>query len=153
MFSPAVKQLNTVTLTLRFTPSPIINRSWSVPSPMLIIPHRAEFGARLAMAEAAAHDASYLAWPTWPEKERARMSSTIRPEADFLRDHADLLNNIRPRADVLLFFPFREWTKTGTCPRLATLAVALTQAGIQYEAVCEDDFIRRTAKKKKPPRY
>jgi hypothetical protein len=40
---------------------------------------------RLAMAEAAAHSASYLSWATWPEKERQRMIEAIRPESDFLR--------------------------------------------------------------------
>jgi hypothetical protein len=53
---------------------------------------------RLAMAEAAAHDASYLAWPTWPEKERARMESLVRPEADFLRQNQQLLNDTVPRS-------------------------------------------------------
>ena len=44
---------------------------------------------RLAMAEAAAHSASYLSWPAWPENERARMVAGIRPEAEFLRRNAD----------------------------------------------------------------
>ncbi len=109
--------------------------------------HTAPNLVRLAMAEAAAHNASYLSWPTWPENERPRMASTIRPESDFLRDHADLFVNARPRADVLLFFPFREWSKTATC-RAWQLSVALTQAGIQYDVVCEDDFIQRLKKEK-----
>ena len=70
---------------------------------------------RLAMAEAAAHEASYLLWPTWPEKERTRMCGAIRPQADLLRNNAKLLNDTRPRADVLLFLPFRRWLETADC--------------------------------------
>src|SRR5689334_24969958 len=70
---------------------------------------------RLAMAEAAAHGASYLAWPTWPPEQRQRMIDAIRPEADFLRDNAPLLDGASPRADVLLFLPMRGWLDTSDC--------------------------------------
>jgi hypothetical protein len=94
---------------------------------------------RLAMAEAAAHAASYLSWPTWPEAERQRMISLIRPEADFLRRNASLLNETQPRRDVILFLPFRKWATTNQCVA-SRLAAALTRANIQYAVVCEDEF-------------
>ncbi len=97
---------------------------------------------RLAMAEAAAHRASYLSWPTWPENQRARMSSAIRPQADFLRKNHTLLNDVQPRADVLLFLPFRKWLNTPECWAL-TAAAALTRSNIQFQVVCEDDFVER----------
>ena len=64
---------------------------------------------RLAMAEAAANESSYLGWPPWPEAQRERMIRAIRPEADFLKVNASLLNNAEPRCDVALFLPFRKW--------------------------------------------
>jgi hypothetical protein len=67
---------------------------------------------RLALAEAAAHGSSYLSWPTWPEPERQRMISLIRPEVDFLRHNASLLNDAQPRLDAILFLPFRKWVTT-----------------------------------------
>ena len=93
---------------------------------------------RLAMAEAAAREASYLLWPTWPENERARMSRAIRPQADLLRANAPLLNNTRPRADVLLFLPFRRWLETADCQAWRT-ALALGAANIQFDVASEDD--------------
>ena len=92
---------------------------------------------RLAMAEAAANDASYLSWPAWPEKERALMSAAIRPQADFLRHNADLLNDTRARRDVVLFLPFRNWLATSQC-RASQLAAELAGANVQYEVICED---------------
>ncbi len=104
--------------------------------------HTAPSLVRLAMAEAAAHRASYLAWPTWPEDQRARMSSTIRPQADFLRKNAALLNDVAPRADVLLFLPFRKWADTLNCWALDA-AAALSRSNIQFQVVCETDFSKR----------
>ena len=46
---------------------------------------------RLAMAEAAAHGASYLLWPTWPEEVRGKMIDAVRPEVGFLRRHQQWL--------------------------------------------------------------
>ncbi len=97
---------------------------------------------RLAMAEAAAHRASYLSWPTWPENQRARMSSAIRPQADFLRQNESLLNGVKPRADVLLFIPFRKWVEARDCWALNATA-ALARSNIQFEVVCEDAFVQR----------
>jgi hypothetical protein len=92
---------------------------------------------RLAMAEAAANDASYLSWPTWPEPERKRMCDLIRPQADFLRHNADLLNGTRARRDVVLFLPFRNWLLTGQC-RASQLAAELARSNLQFEVICED---------------
>jgi hypothetical protein len=94
---------------------------------------------RLAMAEAAANNASYLLWPTWPEKERERMSALIRPQADFLQHNAGLLNGTRARHDVVLFLPFRNWLLTGQC-RASRLAAELARANLQFEVICEDDL-------------
>lgn len=103
---------------------------------------------RLAMAEAAAHEASYLAWPTWPENQRQRMAEAIRPQADFLRCHEDLLNEMSPRADVVLFFPHRRWLETDRCTA-SSIATELSRANMQFKVVCEEDFIRLLEQKTK----
>lgn len=95
---------------------------------------------RLAMVEAAAHDASYLSWPTWPEDQRARMSKALRAQADLLRDNANLLNDTQPRADVILFLPFRRWTETKRCAA-SELAAKLSAANYQYKVASEDDIV------------
>ena len=65
------------------------------------------------------------------------MSALIRPQADCLRHNADLLNGTRPRRDVVLFLPFRNWLVTGQC-RASQLAAELTRANLQFEVICED---------------
>ena len=92
---------------------------------------------RLAMAEAAANNASYLSWPTWPEPERQRMISLIRPEADFLRRNAALLNDTQARRETVLFLPFRNWLETNQC-RASRLAADLVRANVQFEVICEE---------------
>ena len=62
---------------------------------------------RLAIAESAAHGASYLLWPTWPEAVRGKMIDAVRPEVDLLGQHRQWLANTQPRRDVLLFLPAR----------------------------------------------
>lgn len=94
---------------------------------------------RLAMAEAAANNASYLSWPTWPEKERARMIAAVRPQADFLRRKERLLNDAPFRADVLVYLPFRRWLDTDTCVA-SELATTLAKANMQFRAIDEDSF-------------
>jgi hypothetical protein len=101
---------------------------------------------RLAMAEAAANDASYLAWPTWPENERKRMAETVRPEADFLRNNEKLLNDTMPRCDVALFLCYRRWLEKETCA-VSALAAALTRENIQYAAYSEENFDELTKKR------
>jgi hypothetical protein len=101
--------------------------------------HTAPNLARLAMAEAAAHGASYLSWPTWPKDQRQRMIDAIRPQADLLRKNERVLNGAAVRADVLLFMPFRRWVDVEHCAA-SDLAAVLSRANIQYLVVCEDDF-------------
>jgi hypothetical protein len=104
--------------------------------------HTAPNLVRLAMAEAAAHRASYLAWPTWPENVRQKMIAAIRPQADLLRKNASLLNGTTRRVDALLFLPFRRWVDTADCQPLK-IAGALSLANVQFAAVCEDDLAER----------
>jgi len=94
---------------------------------------------RLAMAEAAANGASYLAWPTWPSEQRGRMSSLVRPQADLLRQNTRLLNDARARRDVVLFLPFRKWLITAQC-QASGLAAELARANVQFAVICEDDL-------------
>ncbi len=94
---------------------------------------------RLAMAEAAANGAFYLCWPTWPEAQRERMITEIRPEADFLRRNAELIGSGAPRQDVVLFLPFRKWLETGNCAA-SHLAAELSRQIIPYKVICEDEL-------------
>jgi hypothetical protein len=98
--------------------------------------HAAPHLARLSMAEAAANDASWMLWPTWPDKTAKAMAATIFPEADLLRRNAALLNNTDPRSDVLLFLCFRRWLETETCA-ISTAAAALSMSNIQY-TICSE---------------
>ena len=98
--------------------------------------HTAPNLVRLAMAEAAAHGASYLSWPTWPQAQRERMSRSVREQADFLRTHEELLNDAPARDDVVLFLPFQRWADTDDCAA-SNLAAALTRANVQYRVVAE----------------
>jgi hypothetical protein len=107
--------------------------------------HTAPSLARLAMAEAAAHRASYLSWPTWPEKERQRMAAAIRPQSDFLRRNAAFLNEVEPRRDLLLFLPFRKWAVTNVCA-VSAIAAKLTRENVQYGILSEDNFTARMLK-------
>ena len=45
------------------------------------------------------------------------MTDAVRPQSDFLKRHADLLNTT-PRTDVTLFLPFRRWLDTPDCHAL-----------------------------------
>ena len=101
--------------------------------------HTAPNLMRLAMAEAAANNASYLSWPTWPEDQRKRMIAAVRPQAEFLRHNEKLLNDAPFRSDVALYLPFQRWVKTDQCATSA-LAAALTKENIQYRVVSEDDL-------------
>jgi hypothetical protein len=94
---------------------------------------------RLAMAEAAAHDASYLLWPTWPENQRSRMIAAVRPEVELLRKSEALLNRTHARRDAVLFLPFQRWMETNKC-EASVLAAALTRANVQFEVITEDDL-------------
>jgi len=104
---------------------------------------------RLAMAEAAAHGASYLSWPTWPESERGRMAASVRPQVDFLRRNESLLNNATPRAEAILFLPIHRWVTTDHCAA-SEVASALTAANIQYRVVTDDELAAALAAKDRP---
>ena len=101
---------------------------------------------RLAMAEAAAHNASYLSWPTWPENQRTRMIAGIRPQANLLRQNADLLNETVVTSDALLFLPFRRYVDTADCQPLK-IARALGSANVQFEVVTEEGIAGRLKSK------
>jgi hypothetical protein len=101
--------------------------------------HTAPNLMRLAMAEAAANNSSYLSWPTWPEDQRKRMIAAVRPAAEFLRHNDKLLNDAPFRADVALYLPFHRWTKTDQCATIA-IAGALTKANIQYRVISDEDL-------------
>jgi hypothetical protein len=105
---------------------------------------------RLAMAEAAAHNASYLSWPTWPEAQRERMIKAVRPQADFLRRNAGILNDAPIRCDVAVYLPFQRWLKTDQCAASA-LAAALTKENIQYRVVAEEELGSFAKEKNLPP--
>lgn len=92
---------------------------------------------RLAMAEAVAHNASYLSWPTWPDLERTRMASEVRPQANLFRMHERWLNDTQPRRDAILLLPFQRWAETNTCVA-SQLARILTRSNIQYEVLAEE---------------
>jgi hypothetical protein len=105
---------------------------------------------RLAMAEAAANNASYLSWPTWPQDQRQRMIAGIRPQADFLRRNQELLNDAPHRADVVLYLPFQQWVKTDRCAA-GDLAATLTKENIQYRVISEDDLESFAKEPRRPP--
>jgi hypothetical protein len=103
----------------------------------------------LAMAEAAAHGASYLAWPTWPENARSKMIAAVRPAADFLRENAELLNGTIPRADAVVFLPYRRWVDAADCRELQTVRM-LGRANVQFRVVCEEDLEKSVAADSSP---
>lgn len=94
---------------------------------------------RLAMAEAVAHEASYLSWPTWPENQRQPMIEGVRPAAAFYREHDAWLNGTQPRRDVILALPFQDWTHTPQC-RVSSIAATLTRSNIQYQVLAEEEW-------------
>jgi hypothetical protein len=128
-YGPMYKQLHAISHGKPIVAVTLANGDYHTP-PNLV---------RLAMAEAAAHGASYLFWPTWPENQRERMVAAIRPQADFLGAHETLLNDATFRADVLLFLPFRRWAETDHCAA-TVLAAEITRANIQYQVISEGDF-------------
>jgi hypothetical protein len=105
---------------------------------------------RLAMAEAAAHNTSYLSWPTWPDTQRGRMIKAVRPQVDFLRRNSGILNDAPIRQDVALYLPFQRWVKTDQCATSA-LAAALTRENIQYRVVAEEELDAFAKEKNLPP--
>jgi hypothetical protein len=96
---------------------------------------------RLAMAEAAAHRASYLSWPTWPETVRKKMAAAVRPQTDLLRANAALLNDTDPIADVAVYLPFSRWLQTDACQPLM-VCHALSRNNVQFIVLSEDSLHR-----------
>jgi hypothetical protein len=94
---------------------------------------------KLAFAESAANNASYLVWTTWPGQQRQKLSSATRKQVDLLRANQSLLNGGKPRRDVTLFLPFRRWQESKDC-RALEIAYELTKSNIQYDVFCEEDF-------------
>ena len=128
-YGPTYAQLHAISHGLPLVAVTIVDGEYHTP-PNLV---------RLAMAEAAAHEAMYMLWSAWPEAERERMIRSVRPYADWQRKHADLLNDSERRRDVQLFLPFRRWVDTEKCIA-STLAGALSAGNIQYAVFSEDDF-------------
>jgi hypothetical protein len=128
-YGPTYKQLHAISHGKPIVAVTLANADYHTPPNLM----------RLAMAEAAAHQASYLSWPTWPAEHRQRMIAAIRPQADFLRENEALLNDAAARADVALFLPFRRWIDAETCAA-SSLATALTKANVQYIVVSEDNL-------------
>ena len=107
---------------------------------------------RLAMAEAAAHNSSYLSWPTWPKDQRNRMSAAVLPQAELLRRNEKLLNDAPFRCDVILFMPFGNWLHSDKCATTA-VAEALTKENIQYKTTCDYmELLRLLEKRASKPR-
>jgi hypothetical protein len=104
---------------------------------------------RLAMAEAAAHEASYLSWPTWPESVRDKMIAAVRPEAVFLRQNAELLNRTSRHPDAVLFLPFSRWVETAECQPMK-IAQALAAANVQFQVLDEDDLAKMLSRNAPP---
>jgi hypothetical protein len=100
---------------------------------------------RLAMAEAAAHGASYMSWPTWPEGERKRMIEAVRPQADFLGENFGLFNHVDRVSDCVVLLPFERYVETADCQVLG-VARALSAANVQFEVVSEEGLEARLAK-------
>ena len=67
------------------------------------------------------------------------MIDAVRPVADFLREHTDLLNGTIVRADVAVFLPFRRWLQTTDCAALKT-AAALTREHLQFRVISEENL-------------
>jgi hypothetical protein len=100
---------------------------------------------RLAMAEAAAHEASYLSWPTWPAEVREKMAAAIKPQADFLRANAELLNGTNPVVDEVVALPFEQWVEGNDCPALARVR-ALAAQNVQFSVKTGADAVVCTAR-------
>lgn len=97
---------------------------------------------RLAIAEAFAHSASYLAWTTWPEEQRQKMIAATRATVDFYRRCQGLLQDVQPREDVLLFLPMRGFLESDDC-KASVLATELSAHNLCYGVACEEGFAQR----------
>ncbi len=67
------------------------------------------------------------------------MIGSIRLESDFLRANASLFEKVHPRADAVVFLPFRNWVKDTEC-KASRIAAELSRANVQFKVFDEDDF-------------
>src|SRR4029079_4961916 len=70
----------------------------------------------LAIAECAAHDASYLVWSCWDEKFRAHSAAAVAQYHQFLADQTHLVARSQPVSDLLLIWPYENWLRRDDCP-------------------------------------
>lgn len=102
---------------------------------------------RLALAEAAAHGASYLSWPTWPAEQREKMASAVKPQADFLREHAELLNGTEVVADEVVGLDFEKWVETADCAEMKQVR-ELAAKNVQFVVKCDADSKKEPSKQR-----
>lgn len=95
---------------------------------------------RLAMAEAAANQATYMVWATWPEEQRPRMIEAARRQVNFLRQHAHTYTKATPRSECALFLPMRRWLQSDTCAA-SDLAAKLSRDNMQYTVFTEEELM------------
>ncbi len=102
---------------------------------------------RLAMAECAANQATYMVWSTWPEEHRARLSAAARKQVDFLRQNANTYVGTHMCEEMSLYLPIRDrWRATDRC-RPSEVAAEMTRANVQYAVFTEDELDRAFERK------
>jgi len=94
---------------------------------------------KLAIAECAAHDASYVVWSCWDPAHRSRLEKSVKPYHDFLDLNADMLGESAPVSDVVLIWPYARWIEREDCPT-AYAAREMSSLNIQYDVVTEADL-------------
>lgn len=92
---------------------------------------------KLAIAECAAHDASYVVWSCWDPAHRPRLEKSVKAYHDFLDLNADILGGSAPASEVLLIWPYGRWIEREDCPT-AYAAREMSSLNIQYDVVTED---------------
>lgn len=128
-YGPTYKQLHAICRQKPIVAVTIAEADYHTPPNLL----------RLAMAEALANHASYLAWTTWPEEQRPRMIAAMRKQVDFYREHRKLIQDSQPLAEAALFLPMRRFLDSETCAA-SGIAAELVRANVQFRVFCEEDF-------------
>jgi len=93
----------------------------------------------LAIFEAFARNTNYMLWSTWEESQREKMIQVIRPFVQWLKRNSFPIITSKRRYDVLLYFPFEEWSKHEDCKEL-NIVKRLNQSNILYAVASEDNF-------------
>lgn len=93
----------------------------------------------LAIFEAFARNTNYMLWPIWEESQQGKMLQTIRPFMQWLKRNAPPIITSKRRYDILLYFPFEEWSKHEDCKEL-NIVRKLNQLNILYAVASEDNF-------------